>query len=253
MIDINIIINAILLMGILGAFSAFMISIASKVFHVALNPKVEAINQILPGANCGACGAGGCTDYAEKAAKGLLPINACRPGGAKVASAIAQILGIEEAGFTHKKAVVHCGANETQRIKRAEYAGIPKCREEELAVGGYLECTYGCLGFGDCYLTCPFDAITMIEGLPKINFKKCTGCGKCVSACPRNIISLEKYDEGKPLYAIACSSKDKGSVTRKICPVGCIKCKICEYKKATDQTPWQTCVEKCPTKCIVKL
>jgi Na+-translocating ferredoxin:NAD+ oxidoreductase RNF subunit RnfB len=270
MIDINIIINAILLLGILGALSAFMLSIASKFFHVDINPKIEAINGILPGTNCGACGAGGCADYAEKVTKGLLPINACIPGGVKVASAIAQILGVEEAGFIHKRAVVHCGANALQRTKRAEYAGVLQCREADLAVGGYLECTYGCLGFGDCCLACPFDAIAMVEGLPRINLEKCTGCGKCVPACPRKIISLENYAAGKPLYAVACSSKDKGAVTRKACPVGCIACKICEnlsarvfqvednlaavrYEKATDQTPWQACKDQCPTICIVKL
>jgi len=266
----SIIINAIMFLGGLGAFMALILSIASRVFHVEVDPRVTEVLKCLPGSNCGACGGGGCHDFAEKVVKGEMPTNGCIPGGGKVACRLAKVMGIKEVEFINKRAVVHCGAKESQRKMRADYQGIKKCREADLAAGGPLECTYGCLGFGDCFDSCLFDAITMVEGLPKVNLKKCTGCGKCITACPRNIISLKTYEENKPLYAVTCSSHDKGPVTRKACPVGCIACKICEknapevfvvsdllarveYEKANAQTNWNLCLEKCPTKCIVKL
>jgi ferredoxin len=127
-----------------------------------------------------------------------------------------------------------------------------------------MACSYGCLGQGDCHVACPFDAIRMVEGLPVIDPKKCTACGNCVTACPRKIISLRPFDFP---VVVACSSKDAGAVVRKICPVGCIGCKICvkqvpeafavsDNLAALDYTKTgvscDAAIEKCPTKCIVR-
>jgi ferredoxin len=103
------------------------------------------------------------------------------------------------------------------------------------------------------------------DGIPKVDHLKCTACGKCVVACPREIISLEYVQEK---YYVKCLSKEKAQLVRKACKVGCIGCKICEklskgafvveediswldYTKATEATPIEICVKKCPTKCIV--
>ena len=113
-------------------------------------------------------------------------------------------------------------------------------------------------------ISCPFGAIRMEEGLPIVDPEKCTACGNCVAACPRKIISLRPCDFG---VVVACSSRDAGAVVRKICPVGCIACKICvkqvpEAFTVTDNLAavdyaktgidCDAAIEKCPTKCIVR-
>ena len=132
-----------------------------------------------------------------------------------------------------------------------------------------MNCEYGCLGFGDCVEACAFDAMEMIDGLPKIELSKCVGCGKCVKACPRGIIELMPADSAN-LVIVACSSKEKGPVVRKICPVGCIGCKICEklsggvfvvqdncskldVKRMKEDVKWDEIIKKCPTKSIVRV
>jgi ferredoxin len=63
------------------------------------------------------------------------------------------------------------------------------------------------------------------NGLPVIDSGKCTGCGACVAACPRNIIELipENFD----VYVL-CRNKEKASIVKQGCSVGCIGCKRCE-------------------------
>jgi ferredoxin len=184
-----------------------------------------------------------------------------------VAKKLAGIMGKETASaekqvITEKQvAAVHCGADAGTRRRQAEYLGVQNCLAADM-VGGGLSCGYGCLGFGDCFAACPFDAIAMVNGLPVIDVNKCTACRKCIVACPRQIISLRPADFN---VVVACSSHDSGAQTRKNCPVGCIACKICEQeapevfrvidnlsivdyaKKGIDCS---RAIEKCPTKCI---
>ena len=261
---------AVLSMAGLGAFFAFILAILSKKLSVKDDPRVEEIRAILPGVNCGACGVASCQLFAERLLAKKVAVNGCVPGGAEVAERLAVVLGVESEAPVKKVAVVHCGAGLKERKLRADYRGLKICSAEVMVAGGELACTYGCLGYGDCDRSCPFDAIRMVDGLPQIDLVKCTGCGKCVEACPRGIISLEIWDGSYPLVTVACNSLDKGKVVRKVCPVGCIACKICEklspelFKidnnlarldtpKLKENDNWEKPLEKCPTKCIVKL
>jgi len=256
---------SILVLGILGFVFAGLLALAADYFKVEEDPRIATILAILPGANCGACGAGGCRDFADKVVKGEIAVSGCVVGGAEVAKKIAKIMG-EEGFEVHKKiAAVHCGAKKDQRKLKANYSGIKTCQAADIINNGGLACSYGCLGYGDCFCTCPFDAIRMKEGLPVIDPEKCTSCRKCIAACPRKIISLRPYDFP---VVVACSSHDKGAVVRKICPVGCIACLICsmevpEVFKVVDNLSvmdysksginCDPAIEKCPTKCILKV
>lgn len=255
---------AILVLGAMGALFAGLLGFAADYFRVEEDPRIGQILAVLPGANCGACGLAGCRDYSEKLVQGAAGLNCCTVGGAAVGEKIAAILGLQAGTFESKVAAVHCGAKLGQRKSKARYTGIETCLAVSLVDGGGLACNYGCLGRGDCRAVCPFGAIRMEEGLPLIDRDACTACGLCVSTCPRKIISLQPKNFN---VTVACSSRDAGAVVRKICPVGCIGCKICvkqapevfsvcdnlaviDYTKTPDGC--DAAIEKCPTKCIVR-
>jgi len=214
-------------MGGLGFFFASILAAANEKFKVKEDPKIIEIEGALPGVNCGACGFLNCHDYAAHVANGSASVDSCRPGGESTKQALAKIMGVEAKQGVKVKAIVHCAADKKDRKRKAYYIGAMTCAGANIVKGGEVLCGYGCLGYGDCMAACPFDAIRMIDGLPRIILDKCVACGKCVEACPRDIISLAELDRnGKALY-VACRSHEKGALTRKICSKGCIACGIC--------------------------
>ncbi|OGC03468.1 hypothetical protein A2276_00970 [candidate division WOR-1 bacterium RIFOXYA12_FULL_43_27] len=256
--------TAVIVLGLMGFVFAALLALASDYFRVEEDPRIAEIMKILPGANCGACGAAGCHDFASKLIAGEKESTGCTVGGQDVACKLSVLMGQANQTVIKKIAAVRCGANENRRIKKAKYDGVKTCAAANLISGGGLACLYGCLGYGDCLCVCPFDAIKMENGLPVIDLKKCTACGKCVTACPRGIISLRPHDFK---VVIACSSRDTGAQTRKNCPVGCIACGICakavpevfavsdnlaaiDYSKTG--VDCSAAIQKCPTKCIVE-
>jgi Na+-translocating ferredoxin:NAD+ oxidoreductase subunit B len=259
------ILSAIVVLGVMGLVFAGLLGFAADYFRVEEDPRIGQVLAVLPGANCGACGLAGCRDYSEKLVLGEAGPNACTAGGAKVAEAIAAIMGVQAGGLDQKLATVHCGAGIKQRKPKAHYTGIETCFAVNMVDGGGLACIYGCLGYGDCHAACPFNAILMENGLPVIDKELCTACGKCVATCPRKIISLRPLDFP---VVVACSSRDAGAVVRKTCSVGCIGCKLCvkqvpevfsvsDNLAAIDYTKTgvscDAAIEKCPTKCIIRL
>lgn len=51
-----------------------------------------------------------------------------------------------------------------------------------------LVCAEGCMGCMLCMKMCESDAIHVENNLAKIDYNKCTGCGKCAAKCPAKII-----------------------------------------------------------------
>ncbi|MBU1006047.1 MAG: RnfABCDGE type electron transport complex subunit B [Candidatus Omnitrophica bacterium] len=254
----------ILIMSIMGILFGLGLAFASRIFRVEMDPRIERILSALPGANCGACGKAGCAALAEAIAKGDASLTSCPPGGEEAYTKIAEVLGVEKCNVTKKIARVRCGGGDRAKDK-FQYQGVRTCAAASLLAKGHKLCVFGCLGFGDCVMVCPFDAIHMdADGIPVVDHKKCTACGKCIEACPKNIISLE--DASQKCY-VKCLSLDKIIFVKNACKAGCIGCKICEklskgafivennlsrldYSKVDDSTPLKICVEKCPTKCI---
>ncbi len=218
--------TAVIALAGLGLLGSLGLAIAARVFAVETDPKAEAIEEVLPGANCGACGKPGCFDLAREIARGNAEIDACPVGGQKVAEAIGKIMGVDFSGGGERYvALVLCAGDNKEAIKKYHYNGIYDCVSADMFFGGDKACSYGCLGLGTCAGACPFGAIDILpEGIARVDSDKCTGCGKCVEACPKGIIKL--VPAGRNVH-ILCSSHDKGAAARKNCRVACIGCQKC--------------------------
>lgn len=183
--------EAILMMGGLGVAVGAGLAMASKVFYVWVDPKIEAVEGALPGANCGGCGLPGCAANAEAIVKGKASPNSCVAAGEETAEAIAAILGVSIEAKEPDIARPGCYFGTDDADLKYIYNGLSDCRAASLLSGGMKVCSIGCLGLGSCAKACPFGAIVMgPEGLPVVLEDKCTGCGTCERVCPKHIITL---------------------------------------------------------------
>ena len=253
----------IVLAGLGIVFGVALALVASR-FVVKVDPKVEQVRETLPGANCGACGFAGCMGYAEAVVGNPdVAVSLCAPGKSAVAEKIAVITGKKAEKVDPKIARVFCQGGTSLSQRKFIYTGVQDCTAAVLAAGGDKSCEYGCLGYATCMRACPFDAITMsADNLPIISPEKCTACGKCVAACPKQVIELAKASKA---VVISCHSRDKGVDVKKKCQVGCIACGICVRTCPVDAIKIDNnlaridhdkcivcglCVKKCPTSAI---
>jgi len=184
-------IQSILMMGGLGVVIGTALVIASKAFYVYEDPKVVAIDDVLPGANCGGCGLPGCTANAQAIVEGKASVNSCVAAGEDVAQAIAGIMGVSVSDTEPEFAEPGCYYGNAEADLHYTYQGVRDCRAAAMLLGGMKVCRIGCLGLGTCVTACKFNALSMgPDGLPKVNQENCTGCGACEKICPKNIIRL---------------------------------------------------------------
>ena len=252
----------VIIVLVIGLIAGVGLSIASVLMAVPVDEKVEAVREVLPGANCGACGFSGCDGYAKAVASGDAAPSLCAPGGADVAKQVASIMGTEAGEMRPKSAVVHCNGTCENTEQKMEYKGIQSCAAANMLFAGTGKCSYGCLGFGDCVKACDYQAIAVIDGVATVYPERCKACGQCVTACPKKIISIV---EGDSPAVVRCQNHDKGGETRKACKAGCIGCmrcvKACEFGAVTVKdfcatvdgqkcTACGKCVEVCPSHCI---
>ena len=183
--------QSILMMGGLGVAIGTALVIASKAFYVYEDPKVVAIDDALPGANCGGCGFAGCASAAEAIANGKAEANTCVAAGEDVAMAIAEIMGVSLSDKEPEFAGPGCHYGNEDADLNYVYKGLRDCRAAAMLMGGMKVCRIGCLGLGTCVTACKFDALSIGEDhLPKVDQEKCTGCGACENICPKHIIRL---------------------------------------------------------------
>ena len=184
-------IQAVLMLGGLGLVIGIVLAAASRIFYVYVDPLVEAVDDALPGANCGGCGLPGCAANAEAIVAGKAAPNSCVAGGEDLAAAIAAILGVSLEAKEPDVAKPGCFYSVEKAETLFNYDGIQDCRAAHLMAGGMKLCDVGCLGLGTCVRACPFDALVMgDDGLPVVDQEKCTGCGTCERVCPKHIIKL---------------------------------------------------------------
>jgi Na+-translocating ferredoxin:NAD+ oxidoreductase RNF subunit RnfB len=266
----HIIIITILSLGVLALLAAIILYFIAQKFKVYEDPRIDEIQAILPGANCGGCGFAGCRAFAEALvrAESFDGLN-CPPGGADVMAEAARLLGKEAPEVDPLVAVLKCNGRPEYRPLTSFYDGVPDCRIAHSLYLGETDCSYGCLGKGDCVRACPFDAMYMNSetGLPEIIDDKCVACGNCVKACPRNLIELRKKARKDRKIYVACSNCDRGGPARRACRVACIACmkcvKVCKFDAITVEnylayidsfkcTLCRKCVAECPTGSILE-
>lgn len=250
-------------MGAVGLLLGLGLAVAAKKLAVPKDPLTEKIEDVLPGANCGGCGYPGCPAFAEAVAQGEAPADGCVAASSTVNAKIAEIVGAEVSESVRRVARVKCHGGHSA-ADAFEYRGPEECASAMLVMGGHKACAQGCLGFGDCVASCPFDAIHMGEGgVPEVDAEKCTACGKCVEACPKDLIVL--WPENRAV-CVECSNTAKGGVARKQCSVACIGCRKCAKVCPVDAITMDgflasidpdkcincgLCARECPTGAIV--
>ena len=173
----------------LGALMGILLAVASRVFAIKKDPRIDEVQECLPGANCGGCGYAGCAALAEAIVRGDEKPNACVAGGDAVAAKIGAIMGVEAAAGRRMVAQVMCSGTRGCAKHRFDYEAISDCHSAEVLGGGDKFCAAGCIGCHICEKNCPSGAISLSGGdIAAIDPEKCTGCGLCAQKCPRKII-----------------------------------------------------------------
>ena len=264
----EVLLYTILTLCVLGILSAVILYVVAQKFRVEEDPRIDEVEKMLPGANCGGCGFAGCRGMADALVKqDDISSLFCPVGGGDTMKAVAAYLGKAAPEKEPQVATVRCGGTCEKRPRTNEYNGARSCAVASSLYIGETGCAFGCLGYGDCVAACTFGAITIdpATGLPVVDPDKCTACGACVKACPKKIIELrKKWPKNRAVY-VSCVSKDKGAVVMKACKAGCIGCgkceKVCAFGAITVENNLayidpqkcklcRKCVNECPTGAI---
>ena len=258
------IIIAAAVIGVTGLVVGLGLGLFGEKFKVEVDPREAAIREALPGNNCGGCGYAGCDACAKAINEGKAEVNACPVGRKAVADEIAKIMGVENNSSVRMVAFVKCSGTCDAAPKRYNYSGVVDCGTLSVVPGGNDKaCRFGCLGYGNCVKACEFDAIHIVNGIAVVDEEKCTGCKKCMKACPQKLIEL--VPEGHR-QRIRCNSQAKGKDVLSVCSTGCIGCSMC-VKQCTETMAIHMdgnlpvidyskcvgcgkCAEKCPKKVI---
>jgi len=252
--------------GALGGLTLLLATgliVANRKLYVIEDPRYDAVEDMLPGTNCGACGYPGCRALAEALVGGEALPGKCTVSSDENRAAIAAYLGVDVGAEEHRVARLACAGGKNVARNHARYTGHASCRSAALVAGGGKGCFWGCLGLGDCERICDFDAIRMDENaLPVVDEELCTACNDCVEICPKDLFSI--HPASHRLW-VACKNLEFGDDILEDCEVGCTACGRCamdapglihmrdnlaviDYGRAHET---RMPIERCPTGAIV--
>ncbi|RME23036.1 MAG: Fe-S cluster protein [Deltaproteobacteria bacterium] len=209
----------------LGLVFGVVLAVASRLLKVEEDPRLDMVEEALPGSNCGACGLPGCRAFAEALLAGTTSPSGCSVSSPEAIDAIADMLGVDAGVAVARVARLHCAGGRAQAVQVADYQGVETCAGAALVGAAGKSCTWGCIGLGDCEVACSFGAITMNDnGLPVVAPALCTACGDCVTACPRDLFELLPADQH---IIVQCSVPLAGEEALALCTVACDACGRC--------------------------
>lgn len=265
----QVVLYSILILGAIGCIGAVVLFFTARRFEVKEDPRIDQVAALLAGANCGGCGFSGCRAFATEAVRrgNLKDIN-CPVSSADNMARIALILGCTVEVAQRNIAVLRCNGSCQARPQPYAYDGVRSCAVMDAAGVGESACAFGCLGCGDCVEVCRFGALSLdtATGLPVVDSDRCTACGACIAECPRHLLELRPTGRNDRRVWVACASRDRGAVARRICSSACIGCRKCEkacrfgaidvadnlsYITAADCRACGACVSECPTGAIL--
>lgn len=258
---------AVAIIGGIGLVFATLIAVANRKLKVWEDPRIDIVAGMLPNANCGACGVPGCRAFAERLVAGSSKPSGCNVASAELREEIAAYLGVDAGQAVKVVARMLCAGGTHVARQQAEYRGYQTCAAAAAVAGGGKGCAWGCLGLADCVRSCTFDAMRMnAEGIPEIDLEKCTACGDCVEACPKDLLALHPMDHH---LLVQCRNLIAGDDALADCQVACTACGKCVMDASPglisiasgvavvdyrlNELAEQRAVERCPTGAIVWL
>ena len=264
-LDLTTLVTSAAILGGLGLTFGVLIALADRTLRVWEDPRIDDVEDLLPGTNCGACGQAGCRAFAEAAVKGEVEPAECTVMGPEETEDVAEFLGVDAGEATKRVARLLCAGSSDVAIQQAGYHGIESCAAAVAVSGGGKGCAWGCVGLADCAVSCDFDAITMSPfDLPVVDPELCTACNDCVVACPLDLFVLMPLDHH---LIVQCRNLLDGEAATDVCEVACNACRRCvadaaddlihmehglaviDYSKIELENP--AAVERCPTGAIV--
>jgi Na+-translocating ferredoxin:NAD+ oxidoreductase subunit B len=265
--DPQTILAASAILGGVGLTFGVLIALANRKFKVVEDPRIDAVADMLPGNNCGACGEAGCRAFAELLVKGDVQPATCTVMSGVDREDVAAFLGVDAGEANKRVARLLCSGGSDVAPRKALYHGIQSCAAAVAVGGGGKGCAWGCVGYADCQVSCTFDAIRMNDAdLPVVDIDRCTACGDCVEACPLDLFALMPLDHK---LLVQCKSLLEGEPATALCSVACNACGRCvsdaapgliqirtglaiiDYDKIELATPAATV--RCPTGAILWL
>ncbi|HSR43165.1 MAG TPA: (Fe-S)-binding protein, partial [Longimicrobiales bacterium] len=261
MLEPSVVLVSVVVLGGVGLIFGALIALTHARMKVWEDPRIDAVNDLLPGANCGACGFAGCRAFAEAVIRGETPPAQCTVMSEGEREEVAEYLGVDAGEAARRVARLLCAGGADVAPWKADYIGIGSCAAAAAVSGGGKGCPWGCLGLGDCAVSCDFEAITMSAfGLPVVDPELCTACEDCVEACPLGLFTILPTDAH---LLVQCRNLLEGDDATAVCEVACNACTRCvsdaaaglihmdrglavvDYARIESENP--KAVERCPT------
>jgi len=263
--DAGTILTSALILGGVGLFFGLLIALANKKLKVWEDPRIDALEELLPGTNCGACGTPGCRAFAEALVEGEQQPAGCTVMGSEETGDVAEYLGVDAGEANRRVARLLCAGGREEAVQSSDYTGFSSCKAAAAVAGGGKGCTWGCLGLADCEVSCDFGAIYMNDDLlPVVIPELCTACNDCVVSCPKDLFVLMPISQK---LIVQCKNLINGDAAEDLCKVACTACGKCvqdaepgvieinnglaviDYEKNQLTSPKAT--SRCPTSAIV--
>jgi Na+-translocating ferredoxin:NAD+ oxidoreductase subunit B len=266
-VSVTVILTSVAILGGVGLTFGALIALTNRKMWVYEDPRIDGVSELLPGANCGACGFAGCRAFAEATVAGSVEVAKCTVMGDDMRADVAAYLGVDAGEAVKRVARLLCAGGSDVAPYKARYSGISSCAAAVGVGGGGKGCAWGCVGLGDCSVSCTFDAIAMnADGLPVVDIDKCTACSDCVDACPLDLFTILPLDHQ---LLVQCRNLLSGDAATSVCSVACNACARCvqdaapglieirsglaviDYSRVSLQN--ETAISRCPTGAITWL